>query len=65
MELTQCIKIGNAWCRKPNQCNKMGNACIKISDARIKIANSILYCISTGYDSSQCIKIWNDSFSAL
>ena len=51
--------------QKPSQCIKIVNACIKIRDACIKIGNSIWLCISISYSSSQCIKIWNGSFSAL
>ena len=48
------IKYG-AESRKPTQCLKIGNARIKIGDAR----NSI------DYSSSQWVKIWNDPFSAV
>ena len=51
--------------RKPSQCIKIGNACIKIGNACIEIGNSVRKCKSIGYSSSQSIKIWNVSFSAL
>ena len=61
---SRCIKIGNACIkicsRKPSRCIKIGNACIGIGYACIKIA------IAFGNAwASQCIKIWNDSFSVL
>ena len=42
--------------RKPTQCIKIGNACIKIWSRKPS------HCIKIG---NACIKIWNDSFSAL
>ena len=44
-----CIKI---WSRKPSQCIKMVNACIKIWSQCIEVCNA-------------CIRIWNRVFSAL
>ena len=44
-----CIKI---WSRKPSQCIKLVNACIKIWSQCIEVCNA-------------CIKIWNRVFSAL
>ena len=44
-----CIKI---WSRKPSQCIKMVNACIKIWSQCIEVCNA-------------CTKIWNRVFSAL
>ena len=44
-----CIKI---WSRKPSQCIKMVNACIKIWSQCIEVCNA-------------CIKIWKWVFSAL
>ena len=41
-----CTKI---WSRKPSQCIKMGNACIKIWSQCIEVCNA-------------CIKIWKRGF---
>ena len=77
MEPTQCNKIGGnvltygAESRKPSQCIKIGNACIRIWSRKpsqcIKIACIKIWsrepaqCIKIG---NACIKIWNKVFLA-
>ena len=65
MELSQCIRIGNAcikiWSRKPSQCIKIGDACIKIW-SRLNVLRYAMHVLRYGAENrktSQCIKIVN------